>query len=205
MKFSFFKCFYFVTFLSRSQLKNNLLTIYQNSYHSVDNFTKFESMEHIIPQSFMVDKKNRNEMHNIILIPTKLNNARANFKFVDQIPENVPTTFLNEYGEKTKKRTTTSSVKCKELKLFSPAEEYRGMIARAVLFFVFYHVNESQPIIFNKVIDKETVLQWNQNYPPTPFEYYKNKCIQRLQGNDNIFISHYNQTKSIHALLKIYK
>lgn len=205
MKFSFFPCFYFVSFLPRSQIKHNLLSIYENSHYPIEKNTKYESMEHIIPKSFMIDKQNRNEMHNIILIPTKLNNARANFKFVDEIPENVPTTTLNEFGEVTKKRTNTSSVKCKQLQIFSPAEEYRGMIARAILFFVFYYVNESQPIIFDKVIDKETVLKWNQEYPPTPFEYYKNKCIQKLQGNDNIFISYYNQSKSNYVLHKMNK
>ena len=202
------------TLLSTSQVRDSFLTIYKN--HSSNHIIRqtprptprqnprqnpYDSMEHIVPKSFIQDKRYVKEMHNIILLPTKLNSHRSNYKFVPEIKVNDSKTtnshqsILDEFGEISDTMTASSSIKCSRLKMFVPQEECRGMIARAVLYFLFSYQNESSEIIFSKVIDRKTIFEWNRDFPPSSFEVYKNKCIEKLQGNENIFISYYNDTE----------
>jgi endonuclease I len=43
----------------------------------------------------------------------------------------------------------------------------------------------------SNVIDRNTILAWNNLYPPTQLELKKNIIIYNYQGNKNIFIEDY--------------
>ena len=44
-------------------------------------------------------------------------------------------------------------------------------------------------LLLEDIIDEHTLNYWDDNYPPTEFEYKKNELIKYLQGNYNIFIN----------------
>ena len=46
-------------------------------------------------------------------------------------------------------------------------------------------------IDINNVIEKELLIKWNLEYPPTYIEKKQNKIIKNYQGNNNIFIDNY--------------
>ena len=46
-------------------------------------------------------------------------------------------------------------------------------------------------LILENVIDKNILIKWNNEYPPTEIEKKQNLIIKQIQGNENIFITNY--------------
>jgi endonuclease I len=141
------------------------------------------SLEHIFPQS-LLDKKDRNDMHNTIRTINALNVNRSNYKYTDTITDDkfwTPLDFGNYVNHK--------------LRLFVPNAESKGFISRAILY-----MSKEYDYNSHKIIDKDVLLQWFFEHPPQDEEKYHNAMVRQLQNKNNIFISSYN--KKSKALIK---
>lgn len=145
------------------------------------------SMEHIFPRS-LIKKEHINDIHNIARTINNLNIKRSNYKYIDEK--------IDEYDWETLE--FGNSVNHKK-RLFIPNECSRGFISRAILYMC-----KEYKYNFDKIIDKETLLKWYYNNPPTIEEKYHNKKAKELQNKNNNFISNYNRKKNI-ALIKFFE
>ena len=122
-------------------------------------------------------------MHNIFLTNGKINSYRSNYKFVDEknylIKEND-----KYYFEYNKLLIYDNSINYRNnsLKLFIPIHSSRGIIARSIAYMKYTYEN----LILENVIDKNILIKWNNEYPPTEIEKKQNLIIKQIQGNENI-------------------
>ena len=175
-----------INYIPKYKIRNLIFNIY-NIKTKGDN-----SLEHIVPQSIF--KNNRNiskDLHNIIIYPSKVNSHRSNYKYTSDPNFYEDSKIINNDGniiKYEKKIDDKYFIKSNKNKIFYPKKEYRGEISRAAIYFC-YTYPEYKDEIFNKVIDPYTILSWHHEYPISNFERYKSLEIEKLQGNDNIFVS----------------
>lgn len=74
----------------------------------------------------------------------------------------------------------------KDYQLIEPADELKGMVARAHLYMA-----SAYPLKLSQY-QKKMFSQWNSKYPPTDWERKWNDRIKEIQGTDNYFISKYS-------------
>lgn len=194
-----------------SIIKNTLLydhkmpSIYTHKTfkHSDIQKNNFLTAEHIFPQSLLINKKEANDMHNIIKTLNTLNVNRSNYRYHEDININIKKDkkcargngyridYDNwvelEYG---------NYVNHKD-KLFIPNNDSKGFISRAILYMC-----REYNYCHKKIIDTELLKRWFYTYSPSFAEKYHNDVIKRLQNKNNIFISNYNKkNKGIKRIL----
>lgn len=145
------------------------------------------SMEHIFPRSFL-NKNEQNDMHNIIRTVNYLNNKRSNYKYVERKITDDENWLLLSFDNYVNHKN----------KLFIPNNVSRGFISRSILYMAKeYNYN------INKVIDKETLINWYYKYPPCKKEIFHNEVVKKIQNTNNIFISNYNKkSKNINNFIQ---
>lgn len=144
------------------------------------------SMEHIFPRSFL-NKKDHNDMHNIIKTINELNNKRSNYKYTDE-----------KMQDNNWKLLSFNNYVNHKNKLFIPNNVSRGFISRSILYMV-----KEYDYNIHKVIDKETLIKWYYQYPPCTKEKYHNEVVKEIQNTNNIFISCYNKkSKTINNFIQ---
>lgn len=202
--------------------ENNIYyDIYQDNINLIsDNiqkkYIKYNSLtaEHIFPQSYTkIHKKAKFDMHNIFLTQSILNSNRSNYKFSDESLENMEDVYLldydyflqynrllnNNFNENKKinnlnNLNNLNNYKNNKKKIFIPNYYSRGLIARSIAYMDFTYDN----IDLNNVIEKELLIKWNFEYPPTCIEKKQNEIIKNYQGNNNIFINNYKLIEFIY-------
>jgi len=146
--------------------------------------------EHIFPISHM--KKNnkfdnykyaKNDMHNLFKTTEKLNSIRSNYKFTD-----IENEYLNENWRILENNNYINNKK----KLFIPANNSKGIIARAIL-----HMSYTYNYKIKKIIDLNILIKWTLKYSPNKDEIYYNNMVKSIQYTDNIFIKNYSNNKKI--------
>ena len=145
------------------------------------------SIEHIFPRSHL-DKKDHNDMHNIVRTINELNTQRSNYRYHEEICPNdenwIKLKFDNYVNHKNK--------------LFVPNSASRGFISRSILYMSKeYDYNPSD------VIDVDVLINWYYTYPPTKEERFHNEFIKKFQNRNNDFISKYGKkSKAIKSYLE---
>lgn len=113
------------------------------------------------------------DLHNLVPVIGEINKARGCFKF----------------GELGRGNASNGFVISESAKRIEPCNDDKGLVARIYLYMqATYRVEMSTD-------EKTMFLRWNQQYPPTEWEYRWNKKINEMQHTDNYFISHYPSTK----------
>ena len=137
------------------------------------------SLEHIFPKSFMKNTNAAyNDLHNIYKCNNYINNLRSNYKFTDF--DETPFKF-------TQLLNSDNYINTKE-QLFIPEKESRGIIARSIMYMSYeYNLN------FNKIIDKELLLDWCLRYPVSKYELHHSHLVFMKQYKKNRFIDMYNK------------
>lgn len=168
--------------INKNKINNNELIKY-NYYNDL-------TAEHIFPQSFIKSyPKAKFDMHNIFLTNAKMNSYRSNYKFVDENDYLVNNNYINYINLKSKLVSYNNSINYRNnsLKLFIPIHTSRGLIARSIAYMKYTY----DDLILDNVINKNVLLKWNTQYPPTEIEKKQNLLIENIQGNKNIFITQY--------------
>ena len=142
---------------------------------------KFFSAEHIFPQC-LLNNKHRNDMHNIVKTINTLNVNRSNYMFVEDI---------NMKDRNWEALDFDNHVNHK-YKVFAPNHYSRGFISRAILYMCWeYDYNHK------KVIDRDLLIKWYFENPPSKEERYHNEIIHRIQRKHNIFITNYCKKNNV--------
>lgn len=151
------------------------------------------TLEHVVPKSIINNNNYTRDMHNILWVPSLINNHRDNYKFVSTFHVNDPIIFLDYFGNKIKNGDDLKEdlshmyLKSNLRREIIPIQSMRGKIARACMYFIDTYP-EYQNIICEKVIDLELANEWHYENPPSKFEVEKNRKICKYQGNLNLFI-----------------
>jgi len=74
-----------------------------------------------------------------------------------------------------------------KLHMIMPNEDWRGRIART-----YFYMSNKYSLHMSKD-ELSTFVLWNNLYPPTKWEKWKNQAVLKVQGNDNPYISHYKE------------
>lgn len=149
--------------------------------------------EHLMPQSVFAEAPPMvSDPHHIIPTDGKVNGMRNNFAF--GLVTNPTWTSTN--GSKLGNNSTPGYSQ----KVFEPIDEFKGDIARCILYFgVRYHntvgnyshamLNGTNQQVFSDWF-LPILLQWHQQDPVSPREIARNNAIYAYQGNRNPFIDH---------------
>ena len=142
---------------------------------------KFFSAEHIFPQC-LLNIKHRNDMHNIVKTINTLNVNRSNYMFVEDINCKDKNWVELDFGNYVNHK----------YKVFAPNHYSRGFISRAILYMCWeYDYNHK------KVIDRDLLIKWYFENPPSKEERYHNEIIHRIQRKHNIFITNYCKKNNV--------
>ncbi|CAM9698492.1 unnamed protein product [Ectocarpus sp. 6 AP-2014] len=124
------------------------------------------SLEHVVPQSRISPPGRKNDLHNLTGTHTRVNSMRGNKAFGN------PATFKEFRG-------------CKFSPVLFCPNSGKGEVARKVAYMTDLY---GSSVDTASVISWETILEWNDRYPPNDNEKRKNELIFDLQGNWNRFI-----------------
>ena len=110
------------------------------------------------------------DLHNLQPAIGEVNGDRSNYRYSQFTKE------FNQYGQ------CQSAVDFKA-RIFQPRQQIRGVIARTYFYMRNkYNINLSDS-------DNKLMAAWNEMYPPEQWECDRNRQIEKIQGNDNKFIS----------------
>lgn len=118
------------------------------------------------------------DLHNIVPESGELNALRSNYRFgfLPHIPQ-------TQFGNCQMKIDP-------QIRQVEPPPQTRGFIARAYLYMAErYHISLSQSQI-------QLFRHWNKQYPPEVWEVERNKRILDIQGNDNPYITQYQEKQN---------
>jgi len=143
--------------------------------------------EHIVPQSLFKEKlPMRADLHHLYSSGAKENNYRSNFPFTE-----VPYASCIKFGKNNTWFETMPSnpddYSCytqNPIRAFMPIKKDRGIVARAVLYFQTIYPDVDISSINNISLFKK----WNEEYPPSELEIFRNEIINITQGNRNPYI-----------------
>tara|TARA_Y100000591_G_C21837183_1_gene703257 strand:+ start:1816 stop:2430 length:615 start_codon:yes stop_codon:yes gene_type:complete len=135
--------------------------------------------EHIVPQSYIKSFDNAKfDMHNIYLTTSNINTHRSNYKYYDE------SKLFHAKDNNLLDYDPIINYKNNKLKMFIPIATSRGIIARSIAYMKIIYTELS----IENIIDLDTLIKWNNQYPPSQLEKEKNILIYQIQGNYNEFI-----------------
>ncbi len=149
--------------------------------------------EHLIPQSvYNQALPMRTDIHQVIPTDGKVNGQRSNYPFgIVSSPS-----WISTNGSKVGNYTTVGY----NGQAFEPIDEFKGDIARAVLYFAVRYegqVGNWNFPMFDGSNDKvftdwalDLLLQWHANDPVSQREIDRNNAAYNYQNNANPFVSH---------------
>ncbi|MCX7549091.1 endonuclease [Xanthomarina sp. F1114] len=150
--------------------------------------------EHLVPQSsFNQGYPMRSDIHHVFPTDGKVNGMRSNYAFGTV----GSATNTSQNGSK----VGNSNVPGFSGTVFEPIDEFKGDIARAVLYFAVRYENTIDGYtsfdMFNGTNDQvfypwaiDLLLSWHANDPVTPKEIARNIAAYNFQGNANPFVDH---------------
>lgn len=156
-----------LAFFSRKQARNITKQLCPRDIYTGGELSKNTwTLEHVVPQSRIVSPGRKHDLHNLGGLHTMINSRRGNKAFGD------PIEFRDFKG-------------CKiSTYLFSPVVG-KGEVARKCAY-MFEQYGEF--IDIPSVISEETMLEWNDMFPPSDDEKKKNELIYKVQGTFNKYI-----------------
>ena len=151
---------------------------------------KVTNAEHIVPQSlFKKAEPYVSDLHHLYSSGSPENNLRSNYPFGEFDYSKCSTWIFNE-KKQNNKPSDPENWNClsSSLKQFMPIKRDRGIIARAVLYFITVYPE----IDIGSVKDIKLFVKWNKEYPPTIRELYRNDMVNITQGNRNPYTDNPN-------------
>lgn len=131
--------------------------------------------EHVYPQS-KLGGASKSDNHLIFASDNKVNGVRSNHKLGLVTNHNSPV--IDSEGRATECYSSGS--------VFEPCDAAKGEVARATLYaYVMYDLS-----ITGNFTSLELCLEWNEDYPVTNREIYRNNTVYRYQKNRNPFVDH---------------
>lgn len=140
--------------------------------------------EHVVCQSWF-GKKNPmvGDLHHLFTCEMGCNSFRNNLPYYD-FPD-YGFNFTNVIRDKCGKAANDPASN----RVFEP-EINKGVVARAVLYFIVRYPNEQiNGRIYNRA-DVEMLINWHKQHAITLYERHRNRAIHYIQGNRNPFIDH---------------
>jgi len=151
------------------------------------------NFEHVYPKCYM-NKKHRNDMHNIFKSDIYINNVRSNYKYIDHNDRE-----FKLYNHSFEQLYKTDNYVSSKLALFVPDNNSKGLIARTIMYMTYKYNYD-----YKKVIDIDNLINWYFKYPPTKYEYAHNNLVAQVQKNRNSFIDMHGHKKYDKLVLKIF-
>lgn len=150
--------------------------------------------EHIVPQSTLNRPQQRSDFFQVIPTDGYVNNRRSSFVFGNV--QNA--TWTSQNGSK----LGTSSVSGYGGTAFEPIDEFKGDVARILLYFVTRYERDVQNVYFDMFGNQAypgistwalpMLLQWNAQDPVSERERVRNNAGYDFQGNRNPFVDNPN-------------
>ncbi len=153
--------------------------------------------EHLFPQGFFnKNRPMRSDIHHVVPSDGKVNGMRGNLPF----GETSTPTWTSQNGSK----KGSCSYPGYNGTVFEPIDEFKGDIARALLYFVTRYenkLNNFNPNASNNPLDGSSdqafeqwyvnlLIDWHQQDPVSQREIDRNNAAYNFQGNRNPFIDH---------------
>ena len=154
--------------------------------------SNYVNAEHIVPQSlFNKQTPQVSDLHHLYSSGYKENNYRSNYLFVE-VPYEKCTSFIRNNTVFNTLPSNPDEYSCRILEIgregyFMPIKKDRGIIARAI----FYFLTIYPEINISSILNISLYKKWNIEFPPTKKEIIRNEMINITQGNRNPYIDNY--------------
>lgn len=134
--------------------------------------------EHIVPRSLIQE---HNDLHNLLLLPDTINNARSNYPYIMGIGNGT----VKDVAPCKKAGCHCDMCGCLVSKrMFVPPDRVKGMIARSVLYMRDKYPHHTQ-LINDRVLHLDTASLWNYIFPATQREVEWDDIIFSIQHDHN--------------------
>ena len=157
--------------------------------------------EHLWAQSWAKGTKHETDLHHVYPTDGYVNQRRGNSAF----GEVGNTTWTSLNGGKLGKCTTTGY--SGNLDVFEPIDEYKGDIARAIMYVSVRYYTEDSDWGSSTMTNKSEILpwavtmllRWHAEDPVSDKEIARNEAVYGIQGNRNPFVDHPEYAAAIWA------
>ena len=195
----------------RSLISNNTNTSYNESkevlFQTLDNFGGYvtcvytgqeynvgynyngssnPNTEHTYAQSWFNGTdtaKKKSDLHHLFITNSVVNSSRGNYPF-DVVANHNTANVYYSYTHRQSYRGNNAQNRM----VFEPADEFKGNIARALLYFYTRYNGES--LIQQNVNMLPTLLIWHSFDPPDNAELTRNTGVYNYQNNRNPYVDH---------------
>ncbi|MGC9362809.1 MAG: endonuclease [Candidatus Syntrophosphaera sp.] len=143
--------------------------------------------EHTYAQSWFEvenDPVRRSDLHHLFPTTMQVNSARGNLPIFTVADHFSYTTDVYYYSTPWQSFRGLSSTGCT---VFEPADESKGNIARALLYF---NTRYYDTLVQQNVDMVPDLVQWHYSDPPDSVEIARNEAIQGFQTNRNPYVDH---------------
>lgn len=150
--------------------------------------------EHLFPQSIFYKKSPmRNDIHHVVPSDGKVNGMRSNYPF----GEVASATRTSRNGSKRGSSATNGYSGT----VFEPIDEFKGDIARCMLYFAVRYEDQASSLKSHAMVDGSKgqfyqtwfinlLMKWHKQDPVNQREKDRNDAAYKFQGNRNPFIDH---------------
>ncbi len=139
--------------------------------------------EHTFAQSWFGSSESsikRADIHHLFPTNSNVNSSRGNLPF-DNVTS-VGNTYTYANGYVSKRGANMNGTTC-----FEPADQHKGNVARALLYF---HVRYNESLTRGGINMVNTLLEWHVSDPVDVAEQQRNEGIYSYQNNRNPFVDH---------------
>ena len=145
--------------------------------------------EHVVPQStFSKAEPMKSDLHHLFPTYENWNRLRRSYPFAEIDDRDTELWLLAKAAEEDLPDADIRDMYSEfDGRSFEPREDFKGDIARAVLYFYTAYPRQGDP---SRIADLETLCAWHRQDPPSAEERKRNDRIAYYQGNRNFYIDH---------------
>jgi len=178
-----------VLFQTLDNVGGNVTCVYTGQVYNVGySYTGSSNpnTEHTYAQSWFTGSdtnKKKSDLHHLFVTNSTVNSSRGNYPF-DVVANHSSATVYYTNTPRQSYRGTNASGRT----VFEPADQFKGNIARALLYFYTRYSGES---LSQQNVDMlPTLLQWHVADPPDAAEVTRNNGVFAYQNNRNPYVDH---------------
>ncbi len=178
-----------VLFQTLDNTGGNVTCVYTGQVYNVGyNYTGSDNpnTEHTYAQSWFNGtdtSKKKSDLHHLFVTNSVVNSSRGNYPLYTVASHSAATVYYANTPWQSYRGYSIGGQM-----VFEPADQFKGNIARALLYFYTRYANES--LVQQNVDMLPVLVQWNSFDPPDAAERTRNTGVYNYQNNRNPYVDH---------------
>jgi hypothetical protein len=178
-----------VLFQTLDNVNSQVTCVYTGQVYTISssyNGGSNPNTEHTYAQSWFVGSetsKQKSDLHHLFITNSTVNSSRGNLPLSTVANHSSATVYYNNTPRQSYRGSNSSGIQ-----VFEPADQFKGNIARALLYFNTRYSGNS--LVQQNVDMLPVLLQWHIADPPDAAEITRNTGVYNYQHNRNPYVDH---------------